>query len=259
LHNIAAATILLSGAAIAHAQGNYEIQVYGSEMTPKGVTMVEMHNNFTAKGSKGGPGEYPTHHAQHETLEVTHGFTDFFECAMYQFTSIQPDGSWKWVGTHVRPRFGLPESVAKKLPVGLSLSQEIGYQRAPFDADTWTWELRPIIDKKTGKLYASFNPTLEKSFHGPGKDLGWQFSPNVKVAYDVTKKVAFGLEYYGAYGPWTSWDPVRATEQLFIPAFDIDFGKRWEFNAGIGIGVTGATDHLIVKTIVGYRLGKLKD
>src|SRR6266566_3803912 len=114
---------------------------------------------------------------------------------------------WKLVGTHIRPRFGIPERF--HLPVGISISQEIGYQRPNFDPDTWTWEIRPIIDKKIGKLYLGFNPVFEKSFHGPSKDLGWGFSPNVKVAYDIHPKVAFGVEYYGAYGPWTSWDPFR--------------------------------------------------
>ena len=35
-----------------HAQDNYEIQVYSSEATPKNVTMVEIHSNFTVDGSK---------------------------------------------------------------------------------------------------------------------------------------------------------------------------------------------------------------
>jgi len=248
--------MLLGCAAKMYAQGNYEVQVYASELVPKGVTMVEMHSNFTAKGSKGGDGLLPTNHAEHQTLEITHGFNEFFECGFYQFTSVQPDGSWNWVGTHIRPRFSVPERF--KLPVGLSLSQEIGYQRPGFDADTWTWELRPIIDKQIEKLYLGFNPVFEKTFHGPGKDLGWGFSPNVKIAYDIHKRVAFGLEYYGAYGPWRSWDPVRDTEQMFIPAVDIDFGKRWEFNFGVGVGVTQATDHLLIKMILGYRFGKLK-
>src|SRR3954447_18356606 len=156
------AIILYLGCALSlRGQGNYEVQVYGSELTPIGVTMVELHSNVTVKGSKGGPGMYATEHAVHETLEITHGFNEWFECGFYQFTSIQPDGSWKWVGTHIRPRFSIPEKY--KLPVGLSLSQEIGYQRPGFDPDTWTWELRPIIDKKIDKLYMSFNPVLEKS------------------------------------------------------------------------------------------------
>jgi hypothetical protein len=233
------------------AQGNYEVQVYGSDLVPKGVTMVELHSNITAKGTKGVvDGVLPTNRAVHETLEITHGFGEWFECGFYQFTSIQPDGSWMWVGTHIRPRVAIPERF--HLPVGLSVSNEIGYQRPNFDPDTWTWEIRPIVDKKIGKLYMSFNPTIEKSFHGPGKDIS-NFSPNVKFSYDVHKKVAVGLEYYGAYGPLTSFDAARETEQMFLPAVDLDFGKNWEFNFGIGVGVTQATDHLLVKAILGYR------
>ncbi|MCU1234894.1 MAG: hypothetical protein JWP63_2861 [Candidatus Solibacter sp.] len=240
------------------AQGNYEVQVYGSDLTPKGVTMVELHSNITARGTKGVvDGVLPTNHAVHETLEITHGFNEWFECGFYQFTAIQPDGSWKWVGTHVRPRISIPERY--KLPVGLSLSTEIGYQRPNFDPDTWTIELRPIVDKKIGKFYMSFNPTLEMSLHGPGKDSNPNFSPNVKFAYDIHKKVAFGLEYYGAYGKLTSFDAGRDTEQMFIPAVDIDFGPNWEFNFGVGVGVTQATDHLLVKAIVGYRFNNKKN
>lgn len=253
MRNPISIVLILLGAALSlSAQGNYEVQVYGSELTAKGVTMVELHSNITARGTKGiVDGVLPTNHAVHETLEITHGFNEWFECGFYQFTSIQPDGSWKWVGTHLRPRVAIPERF--KLPVGLSLSTEIGYQRPAFDPDTWSIELRPIIDKKIGKFYASFNPTLEMSLHGPGKSDNPNFSPNVKFSYDVLKKVAFGLEYYGAYGRFGSFDAARDTEQLFVPAVDIDFGKNWEFNFGVGVGVTQATDHLLVKGILGYR------
>jgi hypothetical protein len=239
------------------AQGNYEVQVYGSDLVPKGVTMVELHSNITAKGSKGiVDGVLPTDRAVHETLEITHGFGEWFECGFYQFTAIQPDGSWMWVGSHIRPRVAIPERY--KLPVGLSLSVEAGYQRPNFDPDTWSLELRPIVDKKIRKFYMSFNPTIEKSFHGPGKDVN-AFSPNIKFSYDVHKKVALGLEYYGSYGPISSFDSVRDTQQMFLPAADIDFGKNWEFNIGIGVGVTQATDHLLVKAILGYRFNYKKD
>jgi len=32
--------------------------------------------------------------------------------------------------------------------VGLSLSTEIGYQQRSFSTDTWTVEIRPILDKQ---------------------------------------------------------------------------------------------------------------
>ena len=53
------------------AQDNYEIQVYGSETVPRGVTMIELHNNFTAKGAKKtDDGRLPTNHAWHAIATV---------------------------------------------------------------------------------------------------------------------------------------------------------------------------------------------
>ena len=237
---------------LARAQDNYEIQVYGADLVPPHNTMVELHSNFTFEGSKEiQDGVRPTDHALHETIEITHGFNPWFETGFYIFTSSRSGDGVDWVGDHIRPRFSIPESW--HWPVGLSLSNEIGYQRHAFSADTWTWEMRPIIDKKIGRWYASFNPSFDRSFHGPNVSKGMEFSPNFKFSYDFTPKITGGLEYYGALGPVTGFDPLRDQQQQIIPAVDIDFGEKWEFNFGVGVGVTGATDHLLIKAILGYR------
>jgi hypothetical protein len=249
--------VFLSAACPAFAQENYEIQVYGYDSVPPGHTMIELHSNFTVDGSKTVVnGVEPTNHAMHETIEITQGLTDWFETGFYMFTSIQPGSSrsnpgWQWVGDHIRPRFRIPESW--HWPVGISLSNEIGYQRAAFSEDTWTWEIRPIVDRKLGRWYLSFNPTLDRAWHGPSVNRGVEFSPNAKVSFDFTKRVAGGLEYYGSYGPLTGFDPLREQQQQFFPTIDIDFGPQWEFNFGVGVGTTASTDHLIVKCIVGRR------
>jgi hypothetical protein len=236
----------------ARAQDNYEIQVYGSDTVAPHSTMVEIHSNFTVDGSKTVVnGMLPTNHAEHETLELTHGITGWAEVGFYVFTSIQPDSGWQWVGDHIRPRVRAPEKW--HWPVGVSLSMEFGYQRAAFSPDIWTWEIRPIIDKKIGSWYLSFNPALDRSFHGPGVNQGVAFSPNAKVSYDFTKKIAGGIEYYASYGSLTGFDALRDQQQQFIPAIDIDFAPEWEFNFGVGVGATRSTDHLIVKCIVGRR------
>jgi hypothetical protein len=59
------------------AQGNFEVQVYESELVPKGATMVEMHSNFTARGSTTAFGVLGTNHAEHQTLEITHGINEW--------------------------------------------------------------------------------------------------------------------------------------------------------------------------------------
>jgi len=238
----------------AHGQDNYEIQVYSSEMGPSRSTMVELHTNFTVQGSKTVTnGVEPTHHSVHETLEVTHGFTDWFEAGLYVFTSIQPNDGWQWVGDHIRPRFTVPESW--HWPVGLSLAQEFGYQRRQFSEDTWTWEIRPIIDKKLGRWYLSFNPTFDRSLHGENVNHGFEFSPNAKVSVDFTKRIAGGLEYYGSLGPVTDLSPVGQQHHQLFPSIDLDVSPKWELNFGVGIDPTQSSDHVIVKFIVGRRFG----
>jgi hypothetical protein len=239
-------------AGLLFAQGNYEIQVYPSEPVDPGVTMVELHSNFTFEGiKKTDDGSYPTEHQLHETVEITHGFTDYFELGFYVFTSANSQQGWQWVGDHIRPRVSVPKKW--NWPVGLSLSTEFGYQRAAFSPDTWTLELRPIIDKQAGKWYLAFNPTVDRSFHGPGTAGGLGFSPNVKIGYDVTKTVNTGIEYYGAVGPITGFDPVRDQQQQIFVVTDLTVSPKWEFNFGVGLGLTGGTDHLMVKMILGRR------
>ena len=141
------------------------------------------------------------------------------------------------------------------LPVGLSLSLEVGYQRREFSTDTWSLELRPIVDKTIGPWYLAFNPVFARSLRGPGTDHGFEFTPAAKVGYDVAPKVALGLEYYGALGPVRGFDPPRRQQHQIFPVVDIDLGPRWELNAGVGVGLTPSTDGLIFKVILGYRFG----
>lgn len=238
---------------VALAQGNYEVQIYGSETMAPGHTMVELHSNFTAEGSRfTTDGTYPTNHQEHETVEITQGWTAWFETGFYIFTSIGPNGQgYQWVGDHIRPRVRVPETW--KWPVGVSLSLEFGYQRPIFSADSWTLEIRPIIDKQIGPWYLAFNPASQRSFHGPSVSQGLVFEPGVKVGYNFTKKIAGGFEYYASTGRITNFDSFGQQEQQFVPCIDLDLNPDWEFNFGVGIGVTHSTDHLLVKMILGRR------
>lgn len=238
----------------AAAQDNYEIQVYPAETVAAGSTMIELHSNYTFRGTRTvEAGVRPTAHAWHETVEITHGFSSWFETGFYVFTSVNPGYGWQWVGDHIRPRLRVPESW--HWPVGVSLSTELGYQRRAYSADTWTWELRPILDAQLGRWYLSFNPTLDRSLRGPGTAQGVVFSPNFKAGYEFTRRVNAGLEYYGALGPLSGFDPVQKQMQQIVPTIDLNFGPDWEVNFGLVCGLTRATDRLIAKLILGRRFG----
>jgi hypothetical protein len=243
---------LFAGLKGARGQGNYEIQVYGSDTVPPKNLMVELHSNYTVTGQTNLiDGVYPTNHQLHETLELTQGINDWAEVGFYVFTSIQDGQGIQWVGDHIRPRVRAPESW--HLPVGLSLSTEIGYQRAVYSLDTWTWEIRPIIDKTLGRWYLAFNPALERTWHGPDVNQGVGFSPAVKVSYDFTRKISGGVEYYADYGRLGDFDTLHYQQQQIFAVTDLNVSPKWEINFGVGIGPTAATDHLIVKGILGRR------
>jgi hypothetical protein len=248
--------ILIGGVTFAaltvRAQDNYEIQVYSSEMDPPGTTTLELHSNFTAQGGNTTrDGVVPTNHAVHETLEVAHGFTDWFDTGVYLFTTIEADAGWHFVGSHLHPRFTVPESW--RWPLGLSLGQEIGYQRRQFSENTWTYELQPILDKKWGRWYLAFNPTFDRALLGADVHLGWEFSPNAKVTYDFSKKIAGGLEYYSDLGPATEPYTFNRQHHQFFPSVDVNLSPLWELNLGVGWDPNHSSDHLIVKLILGRR------
>ena len=91
---------------------------------------------------------------------------------------------------------------------------------------------------------------------GPDVQQGLSFTPNVKVSYDFSHTVSGGIEYYADYGRLTGFVPVHDQQQQIFAVTDLNFSRLWEINIGVGIGATAATDHLIVKCILGRRFGR---
>ena len=236
-----------------HAQDNYEIQVYGAQTQLPGTTMFELHSNYTFNGEKEiTKGVLPSHHALHETLEITTGVSNVFEIGVYLFTAYTPGHGYQVVGSHLRPRIMAPAKW--KLPVGLSLSAEIGYQQADFSSSTWSLELRPIIDKQWSKWYVSFNPTLGISLKSMYDKSTPAFQPNLKVNYTLFKNAAFGIEYYGDIGYINSLEKFPEQSNAVFISYDMLNNPKWEFNIGAGAGLTSSTDRFVFKVILGRRI-----
>ena len=238
------------------AQENYEIQVYPSKTADKGVTLFELHSNFTGAGRKFAiAGVIPTHHALHETVEITHGVTEIFELGFYLFASANPGEGLQFVATHLRPRIRAPESW--KLPVGLSLSTEFGPTNRKFDENEFGIELRPIVDQTLGRLYWAFNPNVEWALKGPeaGRGAsGMTFNPNLKLGWMFGAKVQAGVEYYGTTGSLSRFAPASEQTHMLYPSVDLFFSDDWEFNAGFGVLLAGDGDRSIFKLILGRRM-----
>ncbi len=235
------------------AQENYEIQVYSSPTQTKGSSIFELHSNFTFNGEKNYINEVrPSYHSIHETVEITTGITKNFELGVYLFTNIRPGYGFQFVGTHIRPRVMAPASW--HIPVGLSLSAEIGYQRSVYSEDTWNIELRPIIDKQWAKFYASFNPTFGITLKGVINKHTPVFEPNLKLSYQFFTKASLGIEYYGSTGYINKFDQLTNQQHAVFLVYDLVGNANWELNIGPGYGLTQATDKWVGKILVGRRV-----
>ncbi len=236
----------------AAAQDLFEIQVYPYETVEPHRTMVEFHMNYFPSGTKHAePGGFPNNHQFHFTVEITHGLTKHWELGGYLVTAYVPGVGPKFAGSRVRPRFRAPESW--HLPFGFSVSTELGFNKHQFEANTITLEIRPILEKQAGKWYLSVNPDLTKAFRGPDAHRGFGLEPGVKISYNVTKLLAPGLEYYAETGPIAHFKPLREQHHLLFPTLDLNTSPNWEINLGVGRGLTGTSEHWIVKWIIGYR------
>ena len=243
----------LSIAAPAAAQDLFEIQVYPYDVVEPGHTMLEFHTNFIPSGTKTtAGGMFPNDHQFHITAEITHGFTKYFETGFYIETApYVPGVGAKFTGWHIRPRFSFPKF--ESFPFKVSLSLEYAFNQPGFDPNSQTLEIRPIFERQDGRLYLSINTDLSVAMKGPDAGSAPSFEPNMKVGWDFSKKVQAGVEYYAETWPVKHFDPLSDQHHIIFPAIDLNLSPDWEFNAGVGRGLTDTSEHWILKMIVGYR------
>ena len=229
-----------------------EIQVYGSATTPKYTTMIELHSNYTITGpkfsDKGFQFEGNNYHPFLQTLEVTTGISENFEFGFYIFT-YNNNGKVQYTGSNIRPRIKAPDEW--NLPIGMSLSSEIGCSIDPAtNNNDWGAEIRPIFDKTLGKHYFSFNPNVGVSF----TNKEYLFEPNLKYAFSASKKANLGFEYYGNTGKIFTPNRLPEQEHQLYLVVDLFLHPLYEFNLGIGKGLTDVSNGTTIKCYVGRRI-----
>ncbi len=237
---------------IAGAQDLFEIQVYPYETVEPHHTMFEFHMNTYPSGTKEAEnGMFPVNHQFHLTAEITHGLSEYWELGGYLVSAFVPNEGAYFAGGRIRPRFRLPEN---SLPFRFSVSMELGFNKHQFDTNTITLEIRPIIEKEFGRWYFSLNPDLTKSLRGEDAHRGFGMEPAVKVSYKLTRLLEPGLEYYAETGPIAHFDTLHDQHHLIYPTLDLNTSPDWEINIGVGRGLTGTSQHWVVKWIIGRKL-----
>jgi hypothetical protein len=191
-------------------------------------------------------------YATHETIEAVTGLTSWSEIGAYLMTSEQIGPLVRAIGGAVRYKARIPGTW--NWPANVALSTELEYDDPRYSTDTWTWEIRPVVDRSFGRWYVSVNPTVERTLEGAGTVSGMQFSPSAKGSFDFTEKLTGGVEYYAAYGKIGGFAPGASRIQQIFGAVDLHVSPAWEVNAGLGVGATPGTSRLVGKLIVGRRM-----
>lgn len=245
---LAACTVV---AATAAAQDPFEIQVYEYATVPAGRWNLETHLNYVQRGTTAFEGLVaPSQHQTHLTFELTRGLTNWFEMAGYLVLARRDGDAPEYVAWRLRPRVRAPESW--KLPVGLSLSTEVGFPKDAYEEADATLEIRPIIEWGRGRFQVDVNPVVGRALRGPGSGEGWDFEPGVRLGWAATKRLDLSLEYYGSTGPLTDPFPGKAQVHQFFPGGDLQLTENIVFNFGVGVGATSAGNRLVYKSRLGW-------
>jgi hypothetical protein len=250
---IAAALLFLLVSPIAAYAQTDEIQVYDAEIADPGVFNLMVHNNFTFDGLKEPrfPGGLVPNHTLNGVPEWAYGVTDWFEQGLY--LPLYSDSSNLGPvldGFKVRELFVVPHAADRTFFYGINF--EFSYNAKHWDPDTYSSEIRPIIGWHLGKFDFIVNPIFDNPWKG-FKNL--DFAPSTRLAYNLSKTWAVALEEYADFGVIQNFLPANQQSHQLFAVVDYKSGLI-NVEAGLGYGLTGASDRWVAKLMLSRDLNQ---
>jgi hypothetical protein len=246
---IAVALVAVPAAALAQTD---EIQVYDGAIAEPGVFNLMVHNNFTPAGLKtpAFPGGLIPDRSLNGVIEWAYGATDWFEAGLYlPLYSISKDRGATINGGKMRLLFTTPHAEDRSFFYAVNL--EFSYNSKHWDARRFTSEIRPVIGWHLHPVDIIVNPILDTSWAGGFKSL--DFAPATRVAYNFSPQWAMAVEEYADLGPLRQFYPAREQPHQVYGVVDRR-GKVLDLEAGVGFGLTGASDKLTLKLMLSHDL-----
>jgi hypothetical protein len=195
------------------------------------------------------PGGIAANHTLNGVAEWAHGVTNWFEAGLYlPVYSASGTGAWTYNGFKVRALFVKPDAADQCFFYGVNF--EFSRNTAHWDRSPNTQEIRPIIGWHLGSYEIIVNPILDNSYQGFSR---LDFAPATRVAYDFSTKWAIAAEEYDDFGPLRGFHPLSQQQHQLFGVFDYG-GKPWMIEGGVGVGLTNASDHLVLKLILSRDL-----
>jgi hypothetical protein len=252
IHAIVLILTLLAIPATAFAQSD-EIQVYDGGLAPVGVFNLTWHNNFTPKGSAtpAFPGAVVADRSFNGVTEWALGVTTWFEAGLYlPLYTHDKNLGWGIDGFKLRALFAVPNADDRRFFYGANFEFSVNNKR--WDATHFTSEVRPIVGWHLKPWDIIINPIVDTAYDGL-KNL--EFVPASRIAYNFPSGWTLAAEEYDDFGPLHAFAPLDEQAHQLFAVVDRTW-KDWDIEAGIGVGLTDASDRLTLKLIVSRDLNR---
>jgi hypothetical protein len=229
-----------------------EIQVYNAEIAEVSQWTFQLHNNYAFSGRKvpDFPGGLVPNHALNGTPEWAYGITDWWEMGFYAPYAVNSEGQFLSNGVKIRQLFVSPNAAKREFFYGVNF--EFSYSTPPFSETRFNTEIRPILGVRKNNYEFIVNPIVDFGFGSEGQPV---FAPAARFARNFGEDFALGLEYYSDLGPIGAFAPLSQQQHNLFAVVDFKVG-RFDINAGLGYGLTGGSDRLVGKIIIGTVLNQ---
>jgi hypothetical protein len=226
-----------------------EIQVYTGELETPGKANLTVHANYTPDGRTvaGFPGAVVPQGSLNGTFEWAYGVTDWFEAGTYlPVYTLTRDRRLELDGVKLRTLLAVPHAGTRRFFYGVNF--ELSFNSKHWDESRYGGEIRPIVGARSGPWDLIVNPILDTSFDGFSR---LDFAPSLRVAYNESPSVALAVEHYADFGQLRHFESgARQEHNLFAVA---DYARKlFDLEAGIGFGLTKASDKVVLKTILSH-------
>ncbi len=242
--------LLLISSNFVYAALQDEIQVYTDDINSPGEWGVELHINTTPRGLRQTSyvGEIVNHHGLRLTPEVSYALTHSLELGMYIPMVRTGDANWTVAGSKLRLKW-LPLQAQEAAGFFGGVNFELSQVKPQFAQSAKSLEMRNIFGWKNNEWLLAINPIfgwdLSPSFQHHSPD----FTLATKISRSFSQTVAMGLEYYNGRGQLNQRLPSNIQDKMLFGVLDYE-GKLFNFNFGIGKGMTKATDPWTLKAVV---------
>ncbi len=224
-----------------------EIQVYDATIEAPGDASLTWHNNYTPDGrtTPAFAGGLTPNHTENGVFEWALGIKPWWELGLYfPLYSFTDDGKVLYNGFKLRSLFVSPHAKNRRFFYGLNF--EFSVNTIHWDPSRISGEMRPIVGVHLGNWDLIENPIIDTEFNGLRR---LDFAPEERIAYNFNDVWAVAAEHYGDYGAITGLAPIGHAAQTFFGVVDYT-GKTGNVEFGVGHGVSGPADKLVLKLIL---------